>query len=157
MRIGIGYDSHRFEKGRPLMLGGVEVPYEFGLAGWSDADVLLHAIIDSLLGAACAGDIGELFPDTDPAFKGASSLELLKETAKRIGESGFSIENVDSVVVLEEPKLREFKEAMRLEIAGALGISVERVSVKAKTSEGMGFVGRKEGIIAQAVALLEKR
>lgn len=156
MRVGIGYDSHRFAKDRPLILGGVEVPYDFGLEGWSDADVLLHAIIDAMLGAAGAGDIGERFPDTDTAYRRASSLDLLAATRSIVEESGLRVSNVDSVVLLEKPELKIYREAMRDSIALVLAISPERVSVKAKTNEGMGFVGRGEGVATYAVVLLEE-
>ncbi|MCL5292195.1 MAG: 2-C-methyl-D-erythritol 2,4-cyclodiphosphate synthase [Actinobacteria bacterium] len=155
MRVGIGYDAHRLVEGRPLVLGGVEIPYRLGLEGWSDADVLLHAIIDAMLGAAAAGDIGEHFPDADPAYRGISSLKLLALTRNVVEDKGFTLSGVDSVVILQEPSLRAHRDRIRECIAEALLLPFDRVSVKAKTSEGMGFTGRGEGIAAYAVVLLE--
>lgn len=157
MRIGCGYDVHRLIEGRRLILGGVEIPYERGLLGHSDADVLLHAISDALLGAAALGDIGKHFPDSDPAYEGADSLELLRRIAGLLTEKGYEIVNVDATVLLERPKLRPYIDRMRERISGALGIPVSGVSVKASTEEGLGFTGREEGIAAQAVALIEER
>ena len=157
MRIGHGYDVHAFCEGRPLILGGVHIPYEFGLAGHSDADVLAHAIADAVLGAARMGDIGQLFPDTDPAYEGADSLVLLSRVADLVREQGFEIIDVDSTVAAQAPKMAPHRDAMRENLARALGLSVEHVGVKATTTEHLGFVGRKEGIEASAVALLEER
>lgn len=157
MRIGYGYDVHAFCAGRPLILGGVHIPYEQGLAGHSDADVLAHAIADALLGAARLGDIGTLFPDTDPAYKGADSLVLLAHVAQLVRAQDFSIEDVDATVAAQAPRLGPHRDAMRANLARALGIEVEQVGVKATTTEHLGFVGRKEGIEAFAVALLDGR
>ena len=153
-RVGIGYDVHRFVTGRKLMLGGVRIPARFGLEGHSDADVLLHAICDALLGGAALGDIGTHFPNTRKAYKGISSLKLLKEVRRRIAGQGFSISNVDSTVLLDEPKLARFIPRMRRRIAKELGIATAQVSVKATTNEGLGFVGRREGCAALATAVL---
>ena len=157
MRIGIGYDVHRLTEGRPLILGGVHVEHERGLAGHSDADVLVHAVIDALLGAAALGDIGQHFPDTDPEWKGADSMKLLGGVVRLVREAGYAVGNVDATVVLQRPKLRPHIEAMRANIAGVLGMEVGRVSVKATTGEAMGFVGREEGAAAHAVCLLVGR
>lgn len=154
VRTGIGYDVHRLTAGRPLILGGVQIDHELGLDGHSDADVLTHAIIDALLGAACLGDIGYLFPDTDEQFRGADSLVLLAEVVERIGEAGYAIVNVDSTVVIQRPKLRPHIDEMRATLAEVLGIDVSAVSVKATTGEQMGFAGREEGVAAQAICLL---
>ena len=154
MRIGHGYDVHRLVEGRPLILGGVTVPSEVGLDGHSDADVLTHAIIDALLGAAALGDIGALFPDTDAAYKGADSIGLLKAVMAEVHAAGFHLANVDSTVVLQRPKLRPHIDAMRDELAMAMQVDVSQVSVKATTGEGMGFVGTGEGAAAHAVCLL---
>lgn len=156
MRIGYGYDVHRLTEGRPLILGGVEIPYEKGLAGHSDSDVLLHAIIDALLGACALGDIGKHFPDTDDAFKNINSQKLLRKTAKIISNEGYEIINVDATIVAERPKLISHIPRMRKHIAEDLGIDVTQVSVKATTSEGIGFEGKEEGISSRAVALLNK-
>lgn len=156
LRIGHGYDVHRLTGGRELILGGVKVPFEKGLDGHSDADVLLHAIMDALLGAAALGDIGKLFPDTDEAYRGASSLMLLAEVAKRIAAAGYAVVNIDATVLAQRPKLAPYREQMRQNIARALNVDVSQVSVKATTEEGLGFTGRGEGIAAHAVALLEK-
>lgn len=150
-RVGIGYDVHRFAEGRRLVLGGVAIEYERGLDGHSDADVLTHAIIDALVGAAGLEDIGALFPDTDPAYRDADSLELLRRVVARLGAE---IGNVDATVVIERPKLAPHRPEMRRRLADALGIPVARVNVKATRGEGMGFVGREEGVAAMAVALL---
>ena len=157
MRIGHGYDVHAFCEGRPLILGGVTVPYERGLAGHSDADVLAHAVADALLGAARAGDIGTLFPDTDPAYEGADSLVLLSRVAELVREKGFEIADVDATVAAQAPKLAPYRDTMRENLARAMGLPVEHVGVKATTTEHLGFVGRKEGIEAFAVALLGER
>ena len=154
MRIGHGYDVHRLTAGRPLILGGITVPSETGLDGHSDADVLSHAIIDALLGAAALGDIGQHFPDTDAEWKGADSIDLLTAVVSLLTEAGFQVGNVDATVVLQRPKLRPHIDAMRQRLADALGIEVGRVSVKATTGEGMGFVGTGEGAAAHAVCLL---
>ena len=154
MRIGHGYDVHKFAEGRKLILGGVEIPFEMGLLGHSDADVLLHAIADALLGAAALGDIGKHFPDTDPAYEGADSLQLLRQVCRKVREAGFEIENVDATVLAQQPKLRPYIDDMRAMISAALGIDIDCVSVKATTEEGLGFTGRKEGIAAHAVCLL---
>jgi 2-C-methyl-D-erythritol 2,4-cyclodiphosphate synthase len=156
-RIGIGYDIHRLAEGGRLLLGGVEVPFEKGLLGHSDSDVLSHAICDALLGAAALGDIGSHFPDTDPRFKGASSLDLLAHVAGLVFERGFDVVNVDAVILAERPRLAPHVQAMRERLAAALKVGVDRVSVKAKTGEGLGSVGRGEAMAAQAVALLAER
>lgn len=155
MRIGHGYDVHRLIAGRKLILGGVEIPYILGLDGHSDADVLLHAVMDALLGAAALGDIGHLFPDTDPAYKGISSLKLLAVVAARIREKGYEIGNIDATVIAQKPKLAPFIEAMRKETARVLQIDPDRLNIKATTEERLGFSGREEGIAAHAVCLLE--
>ena len=157
VRTGLGVDTHAFAPGRPLILGGVDIPHEEGLAGHSDADVLTHAVIDALLGAAALGDIGEHFPDTDPRFAGADSLDLLRAVVTYLGEHGYTIGNVDATVVLERPKLAPFRDRIRDALAGALGLPPGAVSVKATTGEGMGFVGRGEGAAALAVATIERR
>lgn len=154
MRIGQGYDVHRLTEGRDLILGGVKVPYEKGLLGHSDADVLIHAVMDALLGAAALGDIGEHFPDTDPAYKGISSVELLKRVGGLLEENGYVIENIDATIIAQRPKLKDYRPMMALNIAEALGITPDRVSVKATTEEGLGFTGSGEGISAQAITLL---
>ncbi|MBO6132788.1 MAG: 2-C-methyl-D-erythritol 2,4-cyclodiphosphate synthase [Lachnospiraceae bacterium] len=155
MRIGQGYDVHRLVEGRDLILGGVRIPYEKGLLGHSDADVLLHAIMDSILGAAALKDIGYHFPDTDPKFKGISSIELLKMTSQIIHEAGFKVVNIDSTLIMQEPKVRPFVDEMRSNIAKSLSLDIGRVSVKATTEEGLGFTGRKEGIGAIAISLID--
>ena len=157
MRIGMGYDVHRLAEGRALILGGVEVPYEKGLLGHSDADVLLHAVMDALLGAAALGDIGQHFPDTDEAYRGISSLELLKRVGKLLEEHRYAVGNIDATVIAQRPKLSPYREEMRRNIAETLRISVSQVNVKATTEEGLGFTGSGEGISAQAVVLLEQR
>ena len=139
MRVGMGYDVHRLVEGRKLILGGVEIPYEKGLLGHSDADVLIHAIMDALLGAAALGDIGKHFPDTDPQYKGISSVELLKHVAKLLDENNYVIENIDATVIAQRPKLRPYMEEMTKNIAGALGIEENRLNLKATTEEGLGF------------------
>ena len=150
-RVGFGYDVHRLAEGRRLILGGVEIPYPRGLDGHSDADVLLHAIADCLLGAAALGDIGRHFPNSDPRYKGISSLLLLKHVADLLKQHRFRVVNIDATLVLEEPRIAPFVDAMRANISGILNISSEDVSVKATTSEGMGFVGSKQGVAAHAV------
>ncbi|MBR2080767.1 MAG: 2-C-methyl-D-erythritol 2,4-cyclodiphosphate synthase [Oscillospiraceae bacterium] len=154
MRIGHGYDVHRLTEGRKLILGGVEIPFEKGLDGHSDADVLVHAIMDALLGAAALGDIGKLFPDTDAAYKGISSMLLLKHVAERLQSEGFAVGNIDATVLAQRPKLAPHIPQMRQAIAEVLGVPVSRVSVKATTEEGLGFTGSGEGIAAHAVCLL---
>ena len=155
LRIGQGYDVHRLVSGRRLVVGGVEIPHETGLLGHSDADVLLHAISDALLGAAAMGDTGCLFPDNDSRFKDADSLVLLSAVAEKLKESGFSILNIDCTLIAQKPKMRPYIDEMRANIARACGISVEFVSVKATTEEGLGFSGREEGMAAQAICLIE--
>lgn len=155
MRIGQGYDVHRLVEGRKLILGGVEIEYDKGLLGHSDADVLVHAIMDALLGSAALGDIGKLFPDSDPAYEGADSLALLREVGKRLRAEGFEIGNLDSTVIAQAPKLAPHIQRMRANIAAALDVDVARVSVKATTEERLGFTGSGQGIAAQAVALIE--
>lgn len=155
MRIGQGYDVHRLVEGRKLILGGVEIEYEKGLLGHSDADVLVHAIMDALLGAAALGDIGKLFPDSDPAYKGADSIALLKEVCRRVREEGFELGNIDATVMAQRPKLAPHIMQMRENIAAACGVDVSRISVKATTEEGLGFTGSGEGMSASAVCLLE--
>ena len=157
LRIGNGFDVHRFEEGRPLFLGGILIENHTGLAGHSDADVLIHAIIDSLLGAAAIGDIGELFPDTDNAFKNIRSTILLEKVVTELASRGWKIVNVDSTVVCETPKISRYKLEMREKLAGIMQIPVDCVMVKGKTTEKLGFTGRKEGIAASATALLEKK
>jgi 2-C-methyl-D-erythritol 2,4-cyclodiphosphate synthase len=154
VRTGFGYDCHRFADGRRLVLGGVEVPHDRGLAGHSDADVLTHAVIDALLGAAGLGDIGEHFPDTDERYRGADSIGLLQATVQMLTERGFGVLNVDATVILERPHLKEFKPLMRARLAEALGVEPDRVNVKATRGEGMGFVGRQEGAVACSVATI---
>ena len=154
MRIGQGYDVHRLVEGRRLIIGGVDIPYEKGLLGHSDADVLLHAVVDALLGAAALGDIGQHFPDSDERYKGISSIALLKKVGKILQENGYMIENIDSTVIAQRPKLLPYRPQMAENIAAALGIEKEQVSVKATTEEGLGFTGTGEGISAQAIALL---
>ncbi len=155
MRIGHGYDVHRLVEDRPLILGGVPVPFEKGLLGHSDADVLTHAVADALLGAAALGDIGGMFPDNDPAYKGADSIELLRQVTARLKDTGFSVINVDATVLAQRPKLAPFIPEMRQRLADALSIPVDRVSVKATTEEGLGFTGSGEGIAAHAVCLIQ--
>ena len=158
LRIGQGYDVHRLVEGRKLILGGVEIPFEKGLLGHSDADVLLHALMDALLGAAGLGDIGKLFPDTDPRYKGISSLELLRQVAAALEAAGYGLVNADVTLLAQAPKIAPYREAMRANIAGALGVDeLERISVKATTEEGLGFTGDGSGMAAQAIALLEKK
>ncbi len=154
MRIGIGYDVHRLTEGRKLVIGGVEIPYEKGLLGHSDADVLIHAIMDALLGAAGLGDIGRHFPDTDPAYEGISSVRLLEHVGGLLEENRFLIENIDAVIIAQAPKMSPYIDRMRETIAEALGITVQQVNVKATTEEGLGFTGTGEGISSQAVCML---
>ena len=157
VRTGLGIDTHAFAPGRRLVIGGVDIPHEEGLAGHSDADVLTHAVIDALLGAAGLGDIGQHFPDTDPRFEGADSIELLRAVVIHIGERGYAIGNVDATVVLERPKLAPYRDAIRASLAAALGLPEDAVNVKATTGERMGFVGRGEGAAALAIATLAQR
>ena len=154
MRIGTGYDVHRLVPGRKCIIGGVDIPFELGLDGHSDADVLLHAVSDALLGAAALGDIGKWFPDTDPQWEGADSLVLLAKIGGMLRERGLLIENVDATIIAQAPKMRPYIDTMRANIAGALELDLEQVSVKATTEEHLGFTGRGEGISAQAVCLL---
>lgn len=154
MRIGMGYDVHRLVPDRDLILGGVTIDYEQGLLGHSDADVLLHAIMDAILGAAALGDIGKHFPDTDPAYKGASSIRLLEHVRELVKQEGYEVGNIDATIIAQRPKMRPHIDAMRENIARALQISVSRVNVKATTEEGLGFTGTGEGISSQAVCLL---
>jgi 2-C-methyl-D-erythritol 2,4-cyclodiphosphate synthase len=154
---GIGWDVHRFADDRPLVLGGVTIPHERGLMGHSDADVLVHAIIDALLGAAALGDIGEHYPDTDPAYAGADSLTLLADTTHMLHTRGFTIGNIDATVLMERPKLAPHRDEIRRRLAATLGVQVSQVSVKATRGEGLGFVGREEGVAALAIAAVEDR
>lgn len=155
MRIGMGYDVHRLTEGRDLILGGVKIPYEKGLLGHSDADVLLHAVMDALLGAAALGDIGKHFPDTDPAYEGASSMRLLEHVGKLLEERLYVVENIDATIIAQRPKMAPHIEEMRRNIAAALHLELDQVNVKATTEEGLGFTGTGEGISAQAVACLD--
>lgn len=154
MRIGMGYDVHKLVEDRDLILGGVKIPYELGLAGHSDADVLVHAIMDALLGAAALGDIGTHFPDTDPAYKGADSLKLLEHVGALLSERNYYIQNIDATIIAQRPKMAPHIMTMRENIASRLGISVEQVNVKATTEEGLGFTGEGKGISSQAICLL---
>lgn len=156
MRIGFGYDVHRLVEDRPLILGGVQIPHEAGLAGHSDADVLLHAVADALLGAAALGDLGTHFPDTEGEWEGADSLILLQRVAQRIDDHGYVPHNIDATVLLERPKLRPHVDVMRANIATALSLDTDPISVKATTTEGLGMVGREEGVVAQAVCTLQR-
>ncbi len=155
MRIGTGYDVHRLTEGRKLIIGGVEIPYEKGLLGHSDADVLLHAIMDALLGAAALGDIGLHFPDSDERYSGISSIELLKRVRRLLLEKGYTINNVDSTIIAQAPKMRPYIDEMKKNIANALLLPIDDINVKATTEEGLGFTGQGEGIAAQAVCLIE--
>ena len=157
MRIGTGYDVHRLTPSRKLILGGVEIDYDYGLLGHSDADVLLHAVMDALLGAAALGDIGLHFPDSDDKYKGASSLGLLECVAKILSDNGWRVENIDATIIAQSPKLRPYIDKMRNNIAAALKVDISCINVKATTDEGLGFTGNKEGIAAQAVCLIEKK
>lgn len=154
MRVGMGYDVHKLVEGRDLIMGGVKIPHTLGLLGHSDADVLLHAIMDALLGAAALGDIGKHFPDTDPQYKGASSVMLLEHVGKLIAEKGFVIENIDATIIAQKPKMRPHIEEMEKNIANALKIDVSQINVKATTEEGLGFTGTEEGISSQAICAL---
>lgn len=154
MRVGTGHDVHRLVSGRKLILGGVEIPHEKGLAGHSDADALIHAICDALLGAAGLDDIGEHFPDTDPAYKDIDSMKLLAATRDKLTDSGFKIQNLDATIFAQAPKISPFREAMRKNIAAALNLTPKRVNIKATTTEGLGFIGRREGIAASCTVLI---
>ena len=154
MRIGMGYDVHKLVPNRDLILGGVKIPHELGLLGHSDADVLLHSIMDALLGAAALGDIGKHIPDTDPAYKGADSVKLLEHVGRLIREAGYSIENIDATIIAQRPKMRPHIDTMRRNIKEALGLELDQINVKATTEEGLGFTGSEEGISAQAICLL---
>lgn len=156
IRVGIGYDVHKLVEGRKLILGGVEIPYEKGLLGHSDADVILHAIMDALLGAAALGDIGQHFPDTDPEYEGISSLELLGRVGELLEEKDYEISNIDGIIIAQQPKMMPHLEDMRSNVAGALNIEKDQVSIKATTEEHLGFTGRGEGIAAQAVCCIYK-
>ena len=156
MKIGFGYDSHRLEAGRKLIIGGVDIPFEKGLLGHSDADVLVHAVCDAIIGAAGKGDIGKYFPDSDPAFKDISSMILLKRVADMAAENGYQVCNIDATVILEKPKLASYLTLMSQNIADALSISPLEVNVKAKTNEGMGMIGTSEGAVSFAVVLLKR-
>ena len=155
MRIGIGYDAHPLTPGRRLVLGGVDIPFDKGLSGWSDADVLTHAIIDALLGAAALGDIGSHFPPGEPQYRDISSLALLQRVRDELAENGWLISNIDATIVAEQPQLRHFIDRIRQQISQTLGVTLGQVSIKAKTSAQLGFVGRGEGMAAYAVALIE--
>jgi 2-C-methyl-D-erythritol 2,4-cyclodiphosphate synthase len=157
IRVGIGYDSHRFEEGRPLVLGGIRIPHPRGLAGHSDADAVAHALIDAILGAAAAGDIGQHFPDTDPKWKGADSMTLLRGAHQLVRERGYALAQADLTIITEQPQLSPHLAAMATKLAERLGAPPGSVSIKAKTNEGMGFIGRGEGIAVIAVATLEAR
>lgn len=157
LRIGHGYDVHRLTEGRPLILGGVEIPWERGLLGHSDADVLVHAVMDALAGAARLGDIGKLFPDTDPAYAGISSIRLLREVGRLLRERGFSVVNLDATLLAQAPKVGPYRTQMEQNVAEALGLSPEQVNLKATTEEGLGFTGDGSGMAAHAVVLLEKQ
>lgn len=157
MRIGQGYDVHKLVTGRKCIIGGVEIPYEKGLLGHSDADVLLHAIMDAMLGAAAMGDIGKHFPDTDPRYEGISSMELLRCTCLKLRDAGYSVVNIDSTIIAQRPKMAGYIDTMRKNIAEALGIDMSLVSVKATTEEGLGFTGSGEGIAAQAICLITEK
>ena len=151
----MGYDVHKLVPNRDLILGGVKIPHELGLLGHSDADVLLHSIMDALLGAAALGDIGKHFPDTDPAYKGADSVKLLEHVGRLIREAGYSIENIDATIIAQRPKMRPHIDTMRRNIKEALGLELDQINVKATTEEGLGFTGSEEGISAQAICLLQ--
>ena len=157
MRIGMGYDVHKLTEGRDLILGGVNIPWEKGLLGHSDADVLIHAVMDALLGAAALGDIGKHFPDTDPAYKGISSILLLKHVGNLLKENGYEIGNIDATIIAQKPKMAPHIPTMRQNMADALGIEVSQMNVKATTEEGLGFTGKGEGISSQAICLLNEK
>ncbi len=157
MRVGIGHDTHRLAPGRPLLLGGVLIPHTHGLTGHSDADVVLHAVTDALLGAAGMGDIGDAYPDTDPAYRGADSRVFLRETLVRVHQHGWQLVNVDIIIFAQEPKLGPYKAEIRWQLADLLGLGVDAVNVKAKTGEGVGVIGRAEAIGCQVVALIDRQ
>ena len=157
MRVGMGYDVHKLTEGRKLILGGVDIPWEKGLLGHSDADVLIHAVMDALLGAAALGDIGKHFPDTDPAYKGISSIKLLVHVAGLLRENGYEVGNIDATVIAQKPKMAPHILQMRRNMAEALGISESKLNIKATTEEGLGFTGRGEGIASQAICLLTEK
>jgi 2-C-methyl-D-erythritol 2,4-cyclodiphosphate synthase len=157
IRVGIGYDSHRFEDGRPLVLGGIRIPHPRGLAGHSDADAVAHALIDAILGAAAAGDIGQHFPDTDPKWKGADSMELLRQAHELVRQRGYTLAQADLTIIVEQPRMAPHLVPMAAKLAERLGAPAGAVSLKAKTNEGMGFIGRGEGIAVIAIATLEAR
>ena len=157
MRVGMGYDVHKLTEGRKLILGGVDIPWEKGLLGHSDADVLIHAVMDALLGAAALGDIGKHFPDTDPAYKGISSIKLLVHVAGLLRENGYEVGNIDATVIAQKPKMAPHIPRMRRNMAEALGISESKLNIKATTEEGLGFTGRGEGIASQAICLLTEK
>ena len=157
MRVGMGYDVHKLTEGRKLILGGVDIPWEKGLLGHSDADVLIHAVMDALLGAAALGDIGKHFPDTDPAYKGISSIKLLVHVADLLRENGYEVGNIDATVIAQKPKMAPHIPQMRRNMAEALGISESKLNIKATTEEGLGFTGRGEGIASQAICLLTEK
>ena len=156
-RIGIGHDTHRLSPGGPIRIGGIDIPHDYGLVGHSDADVLLHAVTDSLLGAAALGDIGEMFPDSDPANKGRDSTEMLKEAWRRVAAEGYEIENLDTIIFARSPKLSKYKLPIRQRLSELLDVDVQRVSVKAKTGERVGPIGRKEAVMAQSIVLLKSK
>lgn len=156
MRVGMGYDVHKLTENRDLILGGVNIPWEKGLLGHSDADVLIHAVMDALLGAAALGDIGKHFPDTDPAYKGISSVKLLTHVMELLGRNHFSVGNVDAVIIAQKPKMAPHIPQMRKNLAQAMGVEENRINIKATTEEGLGFTGRGEGIASQAICLLEE-
>ena len=157
MRIGLGYDVHKLIEGRPLIMGGVNIPHEKGLLGYSDADVLIHAIMDGMLGALALGDIGKHFPDTDEEYKGADSMKLLKCVNDLINEKGYVVNNIDSIIIAQAPKMAPHIQSMRKNIADVLNTSIDNISVKATTEEGLGFTGTKQGISAQSICLLNKK
>ena len=157
MRIGLGYDVHKLVEGRPLIMGGVNIPHEKGLLGHSDADVLIHAIMDGMLGALALGDIGKHFPDTDEEYKGADSMKLLKCVNDLINEKGYVVNNIDSIIIAQSPKMAPHIQSMRKNIADVLNTSIDNISVKASTEEGLGFTGTKQGISAQSICLLNKK
>ena len=157
MRIGLGYDVHKLVEGRPLIMGGVNIPHEKGLLGHSDADVLIHAIMDGMLGALALGDIGKHFPDTDERYKGADSMKLLKCVNDLINEKGYVVNNIDSIIIAQAPKMAPHIQSMRKNIADVLNTSIDNISVKATTEEGLGFTGTKQGISAQSICLLNKK
>jgi len=154
MRVGIGYDVHRLVKDRDMIIGGVSIPYELGLDGHSDADVLLHAIMDAMLGAAALGDIGKHFPDTDPAYKGVSSMKLLEKVRDLVEEEGYFVGNIDATIIAQKPKMRPYIDEMRQNVAKALGVDLSCINIKATTEEGLGFTGKMEGISSQAICML---